>query len=478
LLHWRGRAIFLMVILSQAFDQALSIQSSVSASKIVGVTALMPGSFAMKRITSYLMLLSLFALFAAVLNAQTRQRRVGENPQGSAPNVSNPSRPPVLGGATRTPGTQAGGQPSVATSNGPEELEAGDVIRVNTTLVTLPVSVTDRDGRYIPNLRKEDFRLWEDGVEQNVAFFASVDKPFSVVLMLDTSGSTRFRLEDIQDAAITFVNQLRQDDRVMVLSFDDEVRVLTEFTSDRYRLRDAIRRTRPGNGTRLYDALDLVMNQRLNRVEGRKAIVLFTDGVDTTSRHSSYTSNVRDAEELDALIYPVQFDTYNDMGGGGGAGWPGAGRWPNSNADILGQILGGVFRKGGGHSSGGPGTSKRDYDLANRYLHELSERTGARSYEADSTQNLSYAFANIAEELRRQYSLGYYPKTPAQAGQRRQIRVRVNQPNLAVRTRDSYIFNPSSTTTDDTAAQRSAPVLQKKFIEGNESDDGTRLRKD
>ena len=433
----------------------------------------------MKRITSYLMLLSLFALFAAVLNAQTRQRRVGENTQRSAPNVSNPSRPPVLGGATRTPGTQTTGQPPVAQSNGPEEVDAGDVIRVNTTLVTLPVSVTDRDGRYIPNLRKEDFRLWEDGVEQNVAFFASVDKPFSVVLMIDTSGSTRFRLEDIQDAAITFVNQLRQDDRVMVLSFDDEVRVLTEFTSDRYRLRDAIRRTRPGDGTRLYDALDLVMNQRLNRVEGRKAIVLFTDGVDTTSRHASYTSNVRDAEELDALIYPVQFDTYNDMSGRGGSGWPGAGRWPNSNADILGQILGGVFGKGGGRNSGGgAGTSKREYDVANRYLHELSERTGARSYQADSTQNLSYAFANIAEELRRQYSLGYYPKTPAQAGQRRQIRVRVNQPNLAVRTRDSYIFNPSGTITDDTAAQRSAPVLQKKFFEGNESGDATPLRKD
>jgi len=363
-------------------------------------------------------------------------------------------------------------------NNGPEEVDAGDVIRVNTTLVTLPVSVTDRDGRYIPNLRKEDFRLWEDGVEQNVAFFASVDKPFSVVLMLDTSGSTRFRLEDIQDAAITFVNQLRPDDRVMVLSFDDEVRVLTEFTSDRYRLRDAIRRTRPGDGTRLYDALDLVMNQRLNRVEGRKAIVLFTDGVDTTSRHASYTSNVRDAEELDALIYPVQYDTYNDMSGRGGSGWPGAGRWPNSNADILGQILGGVFGKGGGRNSGGAGTSKREYDVANRYLHELSERTGARSYQADSTQNLSYAFANIAEELRRQYSLGYYPKTPAQAGQRRQIRVRVNQPNLAVRTRDSYIFNPSGTITDDTAAQRSAPVLQKKFVEGNESGDATPLRKD
>ena len=130
-------------------------------------------------------------------------------------------------------------------NDGPEEVDAGDVIKVNTTLVTLPVSVMDRDGRYIPNLKKEDFRLWEEGVEQNVAFFSSVDKPFSLVLMIDTSGSTRFRLEDIQDAAITFVNQLRQDDQVMVVSFDDDVRVLSEFTNDRYRLRDAIRRTKP-----------------------------------------------------------------------------------------------------------------------------------------------------------------------------------------------------------------------------------------
>jgi VWFA-related protein len=335
----------------------------------------------------------------------------------------------------------------------------------------------DRDGRYIPNLRKQDFRLWEEGVEQDVAFFASVDKPFSLVLMLDTSGSTRFRLEDIQDAAITFVNQLRQDDRVMVISFDDQVRVLTEFTNDRYRLRDAIRQTRTGDGTKLYDAVDLVMNQKLNNISGRKAIVLFTDGVDTTSRHASYASNVRDAEELDALIYPVQYDTYSDQGGGGSGG----SRWPNSNADVLGQILGGVFgRRGGGGNSGGRGgvgNSRREYDLANRYLHELSERTGARSYQADSTQNLASAFANIAEELRRQYSLGYYPKAPAQAGQRRQVRVRVNQPNLAVRTRDSYVFNPSGPTADDTAAQRSAPVLQRKLVDTNFGGD-TRVRKD
>lgn len=421
----------------------------------------------MKRITSCLVLLSLLALFAGALNGQTRPRRVGQSPPAPASGSSIPARAPVLGGATRTPGGQPTAESSVAVDHGPEEVAAGDVIRVNTTLVTIPVSVMDRAGRYVPNLRKEDFRLWEDSVEQNVAFFSSVDKPFSLVLMIDTSGSTRFRLEDIQDAAITFVNQLRPDDRVMVVSFDDRVRVLTEFTSDRYRLRDAIRQTQPGNGTKLYDAVDLVMNQRLNSVAGRKAIILFTDGVDTTSRHASYAGNVRDAEELDALIYPVQYDTYVNQGGGGS----GSRRWPNSNADVLGQILGGIFGKGGGNSGGGGGgigTGKREYDLANRYLDELANRTGARKYQADSTQNLSSAFANIAEELRRQYSLGYYPKTPSQAGQRRQIRVKVNQPNLAVRTRDSYVFNPSGTIADDTADRRSAPVLQRK-LEANPS---------
>ena len=432
----------------------------------------------MRKLSAYLLLLSLFAMTAGALFAQTRPRRVGQGQQTTFPAQTNnaparPSRAPVLGGANRAPGTQSNGPSPAVRDNGPEEVDAGDVIKVETTLVTLPVSVTDRNGRYIPNLRKEDFRLWEDGVEQNVAFFNAVDKPFSVVLMIDTSGSTRFRLEDIQDAAVTFINQLRSDDKVMVVSFDNDVNVLSEFTSDRNRLRDAIMRTRTGNSTRLYDAVDLVINERLSRVEGRKAVVLFTDGVDTTSRHASYESNLRDAEELDALIYPVQYDTYADMGGGGGGGstWPGSSRTPDSAIDILIQILGGAVKggnnKSGGGSggSGGPGTSRGDYDIANRYLNDISQATGARKYQADSIQNISVAFSNIAEELRRQYSLGYYPKNPAQAGQRRQIRVRVNQPNLAVRTRDSYIFNPGTKPTDTARTTPNAPVLQRRLAD-------------
>jgi VWFA-related protein len=209
----------------------------------------------------------------------------------------------------------------------------------------------------------------------------------------------------------------------------------------------------------------MVINRRLSQVTGRKAIVLFTDGVDTTSRFASYASNVTDAEELDALVYPVQYDTFTDMGGV--TSWPGAGG--GTVNDILGQIFGKRRRSGGGGSSrSGSGTSRGEYETANRYLQEMAERTGARTYQADSMQNLASAFSKIAEELRRQYSLGYYPKNPAQAGQRRQIRVRVNQPNLAVKTRDSYVFNPSNTAPPDTA-QKSAPVLRRNLYEPGDS---------
>jgi VWFA-related protein len=370
---------------------------------------------------------------------QGRPRRVGQSTT-SAPETTTtaPTKAPVLGGAkypnNRKPEAQQDQAPT-----GPEEVDAGDVIRVSTTLITIPVSVMDRDGRYVPNLQKEEFRIWEDGVEQEVAFFQSVDKPFSVVLMLDTSPSTQFRLEDIQDAAISFVNQLRADDKVMVVSFNDNIKILSEFTTDRRKLTRAIERARTDDGTRLYDAVDMVINQQLSRVQGRKAIVLFTDGVDTTSRRASFESNVMDAQELDALIYPVQYNTADDMN---------VMNYPVGRpSDVWDQILGGIFggggrRRGGGNRGGGV---RDEYEVADRYLMELANNTGGREYRADSLQNMSSAFANVAEELRRQYSIGYYPKRPPEAGQRRSIRVRARQPNLAVRARDSYIFNPGGT---------------------------------
>lgn len=419
----------------------------------------------MKRVFVFLLLLSLLSTMTSAGFGQSgRPRRVGNQPtvpQTTAPQPETerqstpPTRPPVLGGANYPNNRQPETQPE-QTPTGPEEVDAGDVIRVNTTLVTLPVSVMDRDGRYIPNLQKEDFRIWEDGVEQQVAFFASVDKPFSVVLMLDTSPSTQFRLEEIQDAAISFVNQLRPDDKVMVVSFNEEVKVLCELTTDRSKLQKAIYKARTNSGTSIYDAVDMVINKQLSKIQGRKAIVLFTDGVDTTSNNASYDSTVMDAQELDALIYPVQYNTAGDMGGV-------VVQNPMPPVDIFGSILGGIFGGGGPRRGGGMGrprgTSRREYEVGNRYLLELANSTGGREYKADSVRNMEYAFANVAEELRRQYSIGYYPSRAPQAGQRRMIKVRANQPNLAVRARDSYIFNPSGTAAD--SAQSKPPAMRK-----------------
>jgi Ca-activated chloride channel homolog len=448
----------------------------------------------MRKLFTFTLLCLVLATLASVASAQTRPRRVGSTPasqpqpqpvpqqpadQTSAP--ARPNAPPVLGGANRNPNEQ---KPVATPDAGPEEVAEGDVVRVETTLVSIPVSVMDRDGKFIPNLRKEDFHIWEDGTEQQVAYFASTEKPFTVALVIDTSGSTKYRLDEIQDAAIAFVEQLRPDDRVMIVSFNDKIKVLSQPTNDRNMLRDAIRRTEAGSGTRLYDAVDMIINEYFNRIEGRKAMVLFTDGVDTTSKRASYESTMRDAEELDALIYPVEYDTYAEMGGGG---WPrgggGGGNWPGGGGggrrggsrrgggggggildDIISILGGGNVNIGGGHGGGGrggSGTSREEYETGDRYLHDLARVSGARLYNAEQ-QNVSYAFQSVAEELRRQYSLGYYPKNKPTPGERRNIRVRVDRPELVVRTRDSYVFQPGANAAQNNS-QPKAPVLKKEF---------------
>lgn len=456
----------------------------------------------MKRLTNVALSFLIAAVSVPAGFSQSRPRRVGQTPpqtqqrpvqQPQADDASvpaRPARPPVLGGANRDPNEQKPAATSTQDA-GPEELGEGDILRVDTTLVSIPVSVMDRDGKFIPNLGKEDFRIWEDGVEQRVAYFASTEKPFTVALVIDTSGSTKSRLTEIQDAAITFVEQLRADDRVMVVSFSDQIRVLAHATNDRATLRNAIRQTDTGNGTKLYDAVDMVINEHFNRIQGRKAMVLFTDGVDTTSNRGSYDSTLRDAEELDALIYPVHFDTYDEMVGGG---WPGGRRSRRGGGsstrrggsggiieDLIGIIIsGGTYdpsnpnsggnypgsgRRGGNRrGGGGSGTTSEEYELADRYLNDLARVTGARLYKAEQ-QDLDSAFRMVAEELRRQYSLGYYPKNKPNAGERRGIKVRVNRTELVVRTRDSYVFQPGANAPVQ-ATQPKPPVLKKDFVRG------------
>ena len=301
-----------------------------------------------------------------------------------------------------------------------------DVVKVQTDLVTIPVSVYDRNGLYIPGLLAKDFKVFEDGKEQQIAYFGTSDKPFTVVLLLDTSPSTSYKIEEIRNAARAFVDQLKPNDQVLVISFDWGVHVHGEMTNDRQSIYRSIDKASFGDGTSLYDAVDVALRKQLAKIEGRKAIVLFTDGVDTTSKRT-YDFTLDEAEESESLIFPIYYNTFFDNQGGGG----------------LGSINGGIIPTV--RSSSTRGSSSEDYALGRKYLEDLAAYTGGRVFRPESTPGgLTAAFEGIADELRRQYNIGYVPADEGKPGQRKQIKVRVGRPNLIVRNRDSYIVGAST----------------------------------
>jgi uncharacterized protein YegL len=189
-----------------------------------------------------------------------------------------------------------------------EEVQEAETLKINTNLVTVPVIATTIEGNYIPDLRQDEFSVLENGDKQEVAFFATVSAPFHVVLLLDTSASTREKLGSIQRAAIAFVEQLQSADRVKIISFDSEVHDLSDFTNDRALLRAAIYKTASGQGTKLYDAFALGLSS-IKTISGRKAIVLFTDGVDWHSDDATYDSTLKRLDEEGVIVYPIRYET-------------------------------------------------------------------------------------------------------------------------------------------------------------------------
>jgi Ca-activated chloride channel homolog len=336
--------------------------------------------------------------------------------------------------------------------NTPVTVDDTGTIKMDTALVTIPASVIDRDGKFVPSLKKRDFRLYEDGVEQDIESLVSVEAPFHVVLVLDTSNSTTFKFNDIQDAAFAFIKQLRPDDQVMVVSFDSKVRFHCDFTNDYDALRQAIDETRTGGSTKLYEAVEKVVD-RLEQIQGRKAVVLFTDGVDTASRRANYQNTIDKVEESGALVYPIKYDTENDQQGGpspSASPWP----WPtphppNRKRWPFDHLVAHMFPQWPGRAPSGAGASSGEYRKAARYLQELADRSGGRLYEADTLYNVTQAFSNIAEELRHQYSLSYYPNNVKKDGAYRRVKVRVEKSGMIVRARDGYRAATTAPTTAD-----------------------------
>lgn len=323
-----------------------------------------------------------------------------------------------------------------------------DVIKVETTLVSVPVIVSDRQGRYVPNLKAADFAVYQDGVKQNIEFFAATDEPLTVALLIDTSHSTRDVLDDIKDSAVNFLNLLQPRDKAMVVSFDFQTRVLSSLTADRDQLKRAVENAEIGEyaGTTLRDAVSDVVNRSFAGIKGRKAIILLTDGKDAGSEVSA-DNLFYSLEESDTLIYTIFYQTGR--------------RFSQNRAQFPGRMGGmrddGVF--GGRFPNGGRRFPNQDRQFppfpddgiraqrrermmrkneeAQEFLQKISDETAGRFYPSEVT-NLKKTFGKIVEELRYQYRLGFYPANESSDKTLHELKVKVALPETVVRARNSY----------------------------------------
>lgn len=325
---------------------------------------------------------------------------------------------------------------------------ADEVIRVDTALVSIPVIVSDRENRYIPGLTVADFKVFQDGVDQKIEVFTNEEAPMNIVVALDTSLSTIGVLKEIKKAAKDFIKVLTPGDRAMIVSVDNNFEVLSDLTADKRILQKAIKDAEIGDraGTVIYDALFELINKQLRNVKGRKAIILLTDGKD----HGSYITKrelLAELNESDTVIYPVFYETMEllqrrrrqdarsrfpgrggigGMGrGGGGMGRPGGGRGPG-NAPPGGRNRPNI---------------ERENEYALEFLQQVADSTSGRLFQ-EKIADLSDVFRQIADELKRQYLVGFYPPENITPGTVHKIKVQVTRPGSVIRAKTTYTSQP------------------------------------
>ncbi len=335
--------------------------------------------------------------------------------------------------------------------------QKGYSVKLNVDSVTLNVSVVDRNsGRSIPKLQKEDFLVYEDGVLQQIDTLAQSEAPFNLLLLIDVSGSTQSYMPSIRKAAMNFVRQSKANDRIALATFNSRVQLVLGFTNDHDAASRAIQSIQAGGGTAFYDALMACVDQYFRDVEGRGAIVVFTDGVDnqlfgerTEGSFVKFDELYRRVQEIEPVIYNIFFDTQGT--------YPTGTReiGPASQGGVIG-VLGDIIR--GGRTTGSypptyptptptPYPSPRvtseaeraAYEEAARELLMIADQTGGRFYRMRQIEELLTVYSQIADDLRVQYEISYSPSNHKYDGKWREIRVQVkNHPRAVVRTRKGY----------------------------------------
>jgi Ca-activated chloride channel family protein len=312
-----------------------------------------------------------------------------------------------------------------------QDPQRSDVIKLDTALVSVPVIVTDRYGRLVPGLTTKDFLLRENGESQEIVSFSSTEAPFNVALLIDTSRSTRNILSTIRKAALNFIKQLKPQDRVQIVTFDERVHFLGEFTNDRDALSRTIKSVKTSYLTSIYDAVQMTIKEKLAPIRGRKAIVILTDGVDTYSRQATAGGTLEMVANLGIPSYSIQYETRNS----GGAPMRPPSLPGGSFNFFRSSFIGSSFVSSGQ----GPRQVQPDrYIIATSCLQSLATQSGARYLRAESIENTAYAFALIAEELRNQYTLAYYSTNEKRDGSYRKIEIRLNRADLSTRSRPGY----------------------------------------
>jgi Ca-activated chloride channel family protein len=316
--------------------------------------------------------------------------------------------------------------PSVSSAQARKPSTDNKAIKVEVSLVTVPVFVGNKDGNYLPGLKPSDFHVFEDNVEQKIDRLLPEGDPNNIALLIDTSDSMGWAdgRPDGRPAAISsLVSLLRSDDRLMLVSFNDRIFVDAEFTNDHEQLVHAGTKAEIFPATRLYDAVDLVKTDRLDQVPGRKVMILITDGVDTRSRIADSVSTLKGVEEGNLLIYVIQC------------------RADSNPAIVKGLPAGLVSPRTGWIPSflnkALEGQENR-YAGADKYLQNLSTGSGGELYFAAAPGDVKDILAHIADELGHEYTICYYPSNARSDASYHHLHVTVDVPGLQIRARQGY----------------------------------------
>ena len=352
--------------------------------------------------------------------------------------------------------------PGVGPSMSAQDVAA--TIAVDVKVVTLPVTVRDKHGKIIRDLTKDDFTLQEDGRPQSIRYFSQdTNLPLTLGLLVDTSRSQTNVLDAERSASRSFLEQMlvQPKDKAFLIHFDREVELLQDLTSSREKLQSALdllktpsdreRSNDPNDsddsrsgsgshhsgGTQLYDAVFLASNELMKKQQGRKALVVLSDGVDRGSK-TYLESAIESAQRADTVVYAIYFaESRHDEGqrpghgmGRGGGGWPGGGGgWPGG---------GGGYPGGGGGGRGGQRPSESPRTDGKKILERISKETGGRFFEVTKKETVGDIYTSIVEELRTQYSMGYTPDKDSTASGYHHIQLTVKKKDLTVQTRDGY----------------------------------------